>query len=352
MEWYPLRLTTPVRMYISGGRAIAETLGKQGLPAWRVAETWEVSDYDGAPATVRNGALGGKSLREITLEHPESLMGRGWRGEEFPLLAKFIDGAGMLPVHLHAGDEAAREIEGAPHGKTEAWHILAAAAGATALVGLREGVEKATLREALLRQDYDAVMRRLPVHAGDTIYVPGGTLHAFGPDTLVYEIQQTSDLGQSAQPYDIWDGRAFEPDEWRRNIDMLLAEIRMEIRPSFTPGLRMHAGDDSWRTFCAASPYFALERWRIGSVAPARHRFGTALAVSNIGLPVTVTCGAWSETLGRAESLVLPAALGEVEISGPGDLLVAYLPDLERDVVEPLLAAGYSREVIATLGEV
>lgn len=352
MEWYPLRLTTPVRMYISGGRAIPETLGKKGLPAWRIAETWEVSDYDGAPGIVRNGAFGGKVLRELVLEHPEELMGRGWKGEEFPLLTKFIDGSGMLPVHLHADDEAAREIEGEVHGKTEAWHILAAGNGATALVGLRDGVDKATLREALLRQDYDAVMRRLPVHAGDTIYVPGGTLHAFGPDTLVYEVQQTSDLGQTAQPYDIWDGRAFEPDEWRGNIDRLLAEIRMEPRPAFTPGLRVEAGEDFWRTFCAASPYFALERWRIGSIAPARHRFETALAISNVGLPVTATSGSWSETLDRAESVVLPAALGEVEITGPGDLLVAYLPDLERDVVGPLLAAGYSREVISTLGEV
>ena len=352
MEWYPLRLTTPIRTYISGGRAIPETLGKRGLPAWRIAETWEVSDYDGAPGVVRNGALGGKALRELVLEYPEELMGRGWRGEEFPLLAKFIDGAGMLPVHLHADDEAAREIEGEAHGKTEAWHILAAGTGATALVGLRDGVDTATLRDALLRQDYDAVMRRLPVRPGDTIYVPGGTLHAFGPDTLVYEVQQTSDVGQSALPYSIWDGSPLDDAEWRGAIDMLLAEIRIEQRPAFTPGLRVDAGDDFWRTFCAASPYFALERWRIGSIAPARHRFETALAISNVGLPVTVRSGSWSEVLDRAESLVLPAALGEVEISGPGDLLVAYLPDLERDVAEPLLAAGYSREVIATLGEV
>lgn len=350
MEWYPLRLTTPVRTYISGGRAIADTLGKRHLPAWRVAETWEVSDYDGAPATVRNGALGGTPLRQVTLEHPDELMGRGWRGDAFPLLAKFIDGAGMLPVHLHADDEAARAFENQPHGKTEAWHILAAGTGATALVGLKEGVDKATLRDALLRQDYDAVMRRLPIRAGDTIYVPGGTLHSFGPDTLVYEIQQTSDVGQSALPYSIWDGQALEPDEWHRTIDMLLAEIRMDDRPAFTPGLRLDAGDDFWRTICAAGPYFALERWRVGNVVPARHQFETAMIVSNVGLPVTVTSGAWSEVLDRAESLLLPAALGSVEITGPADLLVAYLPDLERDIVQPLTAAGYSREVIATLG--
>jgi mannose-6-phosphate isomerase len=273
MQWHPLRLSTPVRTYISGGRSIVDVLGKAGLPAWRVAETWEVSDVDGAQAVVRNGSLGGRSLRELSLEHPDELIGRGWRGEHFPLLTKFIDGAGMLPVHLHADDEAAQRLENEPHGKTEAWHILAVSVGATALVGLKEGVDKPTLRDALLRQDYDSVMRRLPVRAGETIHVPGGTLHSFGPDTLLYEIQQSSDVFQSAMPFNMRDASYFDTDEWHSNIDMLLEEIHLESRPNFHPGLRLQAGPDFERLICTASPYYALERWRVGTLAPARRRW-------------------------------------------------------------------------------
>jgi mannose-6-phosphate isomerase len=32
-------------------------------------------------------------------------------------------------------------------------------------------------------------------------------------------------------------------------------------------------------------------------------------------------------------------------------VLLGYLPDLERDIRAPLLAAGYRADVIATLGE-
>ena len=39
--------------------------------------------------------------------------------------------------------------------------------------------------------------------------------------------------------------------------------------------------------------------------------------------------------------MLLPAALGWVEIDGPADVLTGYLPDLERDVRAPLLAAGH-----------
>jgi mannose-6-phosphate isomerase len=352
MEWHPLRLTTPFRTYISGGRAIIDVLGKANLPAWHVAETWEVSDVDGAAAVVSNGPLGGTSLRELSQKHPDELVGREWRGPHFPILTKFIDGAGMLPVHLHANDEDAQRLEGEPHGKTEAWHILAAGVGATALVGVKEGVDKDALREALLRQDYDSVMRRLPVRAGETIHVPGGTLHSFGPDTLLYEIQQTSDVLQTAMPYNMRDGSFIDTNEWHRNLDMLLEEIKLDSRPKFTPGLRISSGGDFDRTICAASPYYALERWRVGTSGPAQHAFETAIVVTNVGAPVSVRSGEWWETLGKAETLLLPACLGSVEIDGLADVLVGYLPDLEKDIVAPLESAGYSRNVIASLGEV
>lgn len=350
MKWHPLRLTTPFQSYISGGRAIAERLGKADLPSWQIAETWEVSDVDGFGAIVRDGPLSGHTIRQLAMDYPDDLMGRQWRGPHFPLLTKFIDGAGMLPVHLHADDEAARRLEGAPNGKTEAWHILDAAPGATALVGLRERVDRATLREALLRQDYDSVMRRLPVRAGETIHMPGGTLHSFGPNTLIYEIQQTSNIGQHATPYTM-DGSWLDPETWHSNIDMLLEELKPDSRPTPHPGLRVRAGDDIDRTFCCASPYFALERWRAGNVAPMRHTFETAVIVSNLGAPVTVTSGSWSSVLGRAETLLLPACLGGMEIIGPADVLVGYLPDLEKDVRTPLVSAGYDPAVIASLGE-
>ena len=352
MDWYPLKLTTPTPPLVFGGRAIAERLGRGGLPDGPIGETWEVSDVEGMNGEVTNGALAGQTLRQIVQESPEELMGRGWSGEYFPVLTKFIDAKGMLPVHLHADDETAQRLEGQANGKTEAWHILDAAPGATALVGLKEGVDRETLRDALLRQDFDSVMRRLPVRAGETIYVPGGTLHNFGPDTLIYEIEQTSNIQQHAMHWMMEDGSTLADEQWRSNIEMLLEELKPEPRPDFQPGLRIGVDDGVERVFLCASPYFALERWRAGNAAPLRHTFDTAVILSNVGQPVSVDAGGSSQWLGRAETLLLPAALGRVEIQGPADVLMGYLPDLERDVREPLVAAGYSREVISALGEV
>ena len=253
--------------------------------------------------------------------------------------------------NLHAGDEAARRLEGQPNGKTEAWHILDAAPGATALVGLKPGVDRDTLRDALWREDFDAVMRRLPVRAGETVYVPGGTLHSFGPDTLIYEIEQTSDIQQHAMPWAMEDGSPVPADERGRNIEKLLEELRPEPRPCFRPPLRVATEDGVDRAFCCAGPCFALERWGAASGAAIRYRFDHATILSNVGAPVTLRAGTWAGRLGRAESRLLPAALGEITIEGPADVLLGYLPDLERDVRAPLAAAGHGPGLIASLGE-
>ncbi|GGL62866.1 mannose-6-phosphate isomerase [Streptomyces fumigatiscleroticus] len=350
VDWYPLRLTTPVKQHVFGGRALPDRLGRAGLPSGRIAETWEVSDVDGDEASVRQGPLAGVRLRELALRHPQSLVGRGWRGPRFPLLTKFIDAARPLPVHLHADDEAARR-QGEPNGKTEAWHILDARPGATALAGVRPGVGRERLRRALLEQDFDAVLRRLPVRAGQTLYVPAGTLHSFGPGTLVYEIEQTSDLQEHAMRHRMEDGSPLGDEEWHANIDALLEQWRPEHRPEFVPGLRLPADDGAQRVFLCAGPYFALERWQVPARVSLAHSFTTALVLSNAGAPAVLTTGGRSEELGRAETVLLPAALGRVRVDGPADVLAGYLPDLATDVRRPLTAAGHGPAAVAALGE-
>lgn len=349
MKAYPLKLTTPLATHIFGGQRIKQQLKKAGLPDTRVAETWEISDVDGMIASVTNGALAGSSLRELTERYPDEMVAPGWRGPHFPLLSKFIDGTGMLPVHLHANDKLAQRLEQQPNGKTEAWYILWAAPDATCLLGVRDGVDNAQLKAALLAEDYDAVMHRVPVKAGDTFYVPGGMLHSFGPDTLIYEIEQTSNIQQHAMPWKMEDGSRLSQQEWEKNIDALLAELRPELRCEPQPGLTLEE-QHLTRTFCCAGPYFALERWQFSQ--PYHFSFDSVRILSNLGEPLTVEANGISVNVGRAESLLLPAALDEVMLRDAGEVLIGYVPDLMSDVLTPLRQAGYSEQQIAALGDV
>ena len=353
MQAYPIKLTFHVREYSFGERLIPERLGKEGVPDGVVAETWEISDYAETTATITNGSYAGRTLHDLVEEFPDELVGEGWRGPHFPILLKFLDASHMLPVHLHPDDETARRKHGAPHGKSEAWHILWAEPDASILAGIKEGFSRQDLFDAFKRQDYDSVMARYPIQSGDTVYVPGGILHTFGPGTLIAEVQQTSDLGQFVMPEDLY-GNRLDEEEWNANIEATLDELKMDFMPRPNPGLALEDGTNR-RTLCCAGPHFALESWSLGTAHTAPVRPERFLTLSNVGEgSVQLRYAGGVESLGRAESCVLPAGIGEVEVvpDGVADLVVCYVPDLERDVVGPLREAGHSDEEIRGLGEV
>ena len=352
MNAYPIKLTYHVRSYYFGERLIPEMLGKRDAPEGIVAETWEVSDYRETTGRVTNGEYAGKTLHDLIAEFPEELVGEGWSGPHFPLLEKFLDASHMLPVHLHADDKTARAKHGEPHGKTEAWHILWAAEGATILAGVKEGPTRDELFAAFKAKDYDAVMPRHKIEAGDTVYVPGGIIHSFGPDTLIFEVQQTSDLGQFVTPTDLY-GEPLDEKIWNANINAALDELSTHYLPHPNPGLALEDSGKR-RVLCCAGPYFALERWTLTEpyTEPAHpERF---LTLSSVGDSVDIEYNGGTERLGRAESCILPAAIGEVRVmpEGEASLIACYVPDLERDVVAPLREAGYSSDEIRALGEV
>ena len=354
MDAYPIKLTYHVRSYYFGERLIPDLLGKSDAPEGVVAETWEISDYRDARATVTNGEYAGRELHDLVEEFPGELVGEGWSGPHFPLLEKFLDASHMLPVHLHADDRTAREKYGEPHGKTEAWHILWAAEGATILAGVKEGLSREDLFQAFKAKDYDAVMPRHEIKAGDTVYVPGGIIHAFGPDTLIFEVQQTSDLGQFVTPTDLY-GEPLDEETWDANINAALDELKTDYLPHPNPGLVIEDGANR-RVLCCAGPHFALERWTLSEPYVEPSHPERCITLSNVGEPVSLEYEGDVETLGRAESCVLPAAIGEVRVVPEGDegasLICCYVPDLARDVVGPLRDAGYSDERIRGLGEV
>jgi mannose-6-phosphate isomerase len=355
MEWSPIEPTFHVRTYAFGERLIPERLGKRGVPEGVVAETWDVSDYRDARATVRSGPGAGGLLHDLVLAHPDEVVGRGWRGPHFPLLGKFLDASHMLPVHLHADDETAARVYGEPNGKTEAWHILWCAPGTTILTGVRPELGDDDLRAAFKRQDYRSVMFEHPLASGDTVYVPGGILHSFGPDTLIFEIQQTSDLGQHVMPHDLH-GNRLSDEEWDGAIDRTLAELKRGFVPKPNPGLdKPDDGSGNRVRVGAAGPHFALERWTL--VAPHREPAhpDRCWTVSNVGDPVVLRWDGGEQTVDRATSRIVPAVLGEVEVvptAESADLIVCYVPDLRRDIVDPLRAAGHADEAIAELGEI
>jgi len=325
-DTYPLLLTYGIRRYAFGARLIADRLGKAGLPDGATAETWEVSDHDDEPAVVLNGRYRGRPLRDLVRAFPDALVRPGWSGPQLPLLVKLLDASHRLPVHVHPDDAVARTRYGAPNGKDEAWHVVWAAPGASILAGARPGVDRSALRAAFRAGAYDDVLLRHPVAAGDTVLVPGGVLHGFGPDTLIVEVQQTSDLSESVMPDDVY-GRPLAPEAWAEGLERALAIATSSARPRPDAGTVVASGTLQ-RTIGCRGERFVLERWVLSGSATTAPGEGGFATLTNLGAAVDVEHARGVTTLPRASSCLLPATLGEIRLRphGVGDLVVCYEP--------------------------
>lgn len=110
-----------------------------------------------------------------------------------PLLVKLLFTNADLSVQVHPDDEYARRHHDS-RGKTEMWHILRAETEAKIALGLRKTVSREQLREAARSGEIMEILNWIPARAGDTFFVPAGTIHAIGGGLVLCEVQQHSDV--------------------------------------------------------------------------------------------------------------------------------------------------------------
>lgn len=87
--------------------------------------------------------------------------------------------------------------------KTEAWYIIDADPGSGIYLGLHDDVTKEQFTAAMHNgDDVSQLLNFVPVHPGDTYFIPAGTLHAIGAGILLLEIQETSETTFRAYDWD------------------------------------------------------------------------------------------------------------------------------------------------------
>jgi len=107
------------------------------------------------------------------------------------LLLKLLFTTQPLSIQVHPGDTFAQSL-GLANGKTEAWYILSASAGAEVAIGLKCPLSAVELRAAIVDGSIPGMMQWHAVHEGEVCFVPAGTIHAIGAGIVLAEIQQHS----------------------------------------------------------------------------------------------------------------------------------------------------------------
>jgi mannose-6-phosphate isomerase len=189
---YPLVFQPIFKDRIWGGRELERLYGKK-IPAGQIGEAWEISDRPGDASVIANGPLAGKDLRWLMENHAAEILGGAKPAAEnrFPLLCKILDAREKLSLQVHPPASKAKELKGEP--KTEMWFIADAAPDASLYVGLKNGVTRAEFEQKISDGSVADCFHRIPVKAGDTMFLPSGRVHAIGDGLVIFEIQQNSD---------------------------------------------------------------------------------------------------------------------------------------------------------------
>ena len=190
---YPFVFRPIFKDRIWGGRELERLYGKK-IPAGQpIGESWEISDRPGDTSIIANGSLAGKDLRWLMENHAAEILGdaKPAAAGRFPLLCKILDAREKLSLQVHPPTNKAAELKGEP--KTEMWFIADAAPDASLYVGLKKGVTRAEFEKKISDGSVADCFHKIPVRAGDTMFLPSGRVHAIGDGLVIFEIQQNSD---------------------------------------------------------------------------------------------------------------------------------------------------------------
>lgn len=298
--------------------SLGKPIGREGV----YAESWEISDHGADQSIVEFGPLAGISLQELVCARGEELLGRHHPQQSFPLLVKFLDASQLLSVQVHPDDAIAARLNPPDLGKTEAWVVMESEPNGVIYAGLKPGVDRNGLADAIRRGNCQDCLHHFHPAPGDCVFLQAGTVHTVGQGVLVAEIQQSSDatfrlfdwnrVGADGRPRPLHIEQSLEAIDFGRG-PVLPQEARPTERPEV---VRLAECRQFVLDRCSFSQPFQLGGDRRCHVVMVLHG-----AIEMEGDPAQTV-------LPRGGTSLLPACVGPIRLTpqGQATILDAYLP--------------------------
>ena len=122
-------------------------------------------------------------------------------GEEFPLIIAFDSCAQDVSFQIHPTDTYAKEQLQLPYGKSEAWYFIEKPSEGWVYAENKAG-HRAVVEAALQKRDFHGVIDHIPVSENDLVYIRSGMMHALTAGSLIYEIQQSTNITYRLYDYE------------------------------------------------------------------------------------------------------------------------------------------------------
>jgi len=343
---YPLKFIPVYKDYVWGGRNF-EKLGRK-LPDGIVAESWEISCHPNGLSIISNGEHAGKSLVDLINQYGRKVIGDALPDKDlkkFPLLVKLIDASNKLSVQVHPDDNYAFTHENGEYGKNEMWYIMSAKPGAKLIYDVVPGTTRETFAQAVKNNDILSCLKQVEVFPGDVINIPAGLVHAIGEGIMLAEIQQNSDTTYRVYDYDRTDSHGNKrPLHIEKALDVI--DFNSENRKEKAEGLTVKLDDKCFKTYYVANKYFSVELYDIdGAVSENPDGKKFHMYVFTEGNCEIESDGSRVE-VAKGESILIPASMGGYTMKGSFKALKSYVPDVETDILQPLMEAGFSKQEI------
>ena len=309
----PLFLQSVMQEKIWGGTHLRDVFDYD-IPSDHVGEYWAISAHPNGVSTIKNGRYAGQTLDVLYAEHRELFGNR--QEPVFPLLTKILDANDWLSVQVHPDDAYGLEHEG-ELGKTECWYIIAAEPGAEIIYG-HNAKSKEELRQQIESKDWENLLTKVPVKAGDFFYVPSGTMHAIGAGILVLETQQSSDTTYRVYDFDRKDDQGnLRELHLEKSIDVLTIGEPANSRPVTTKV------DDLKSTLLVANEFFAVYKWEISGKADFEKTADYSL-FSVLDGQGSLKVDGQDYDIEKGSHFILPSDVQAWEIKGNLELIVSH----------------------------
>jgi mannose-6-phosphate isomerase len=346
----PMKLSPVFLEKIWGGQALSKKLNKNIPQNAKIGESWEISGIEPYESKISNGILKGRSISDLCKEYRDKLLGDSPADTNFPLLYKFIDANDRLSVQVHPDDHQASIHKMGPLGKTECWFIVDAPADAKIIVGLKKSISKDEMLSSIHDGSFKNLLNEEPVVPGDLLFIPADTIHAIMSDTLIYEVQESSDI--TLRVYD-WDRVDDSGTPRQLHIEDAVKITDTKAYGSFKIApvhLQYATYTHSFRVACR---YFAIEQYSIHNtstiVLPVKKSFQVITLING---SITLIDSNTSMNITNGESVLIPASCSNLAISSdtPSEFLLSSVPDLQNEIIVPLIKNKISKDLIAQLG--
>jgi mannose-6-phosphate isomerase class I len=257
-------------------------------------------------------------------------------GTSFPIRFDYLDtvGGGNLSVHCHPQPDHMREMFGWPYTQHETYYLMVGGQDRVVYLGLRDNVDVDEFHarahdadEHAIPFDIEQFVQTFPAEPHQLFLVPAGTPHGSGEGNVVLEVSATPYL-YSLRFYD-WLRRDAAGAQRAVHVEHAFANLNRtrrgaRVQTDLVQQPRTTAQGDGWRDeLLGALPEMFFQVRRVvlepgGSASLSTDdRFCVFTVVEGDGAVLRWSGG--SHDLAYAETIVVPASVGDYTVTAVGD---------------------------------